>query len=66
MATLTVFKFGTPDGAAQALGSLEELQKQQLLTILDAAIVTWPVGKKKPKTRQMFSTAAAGALSGAF
>ncbi|MFN3334188.1 MAG: DUF1269 domain-containing protein [Caldilinea sp.] len=66
MATLTVLKFGAPDGAAQALSSLQAMQKQQLITILDAAMVTWPEGKKKPKTRQMFSTSAAGAMGGAF
>ena len=50
MATLSALKFGTPDGAAQALTVLEGLQKQQLITIQDAAIVTWPEGKSKPKT----------------
>lgn len=66
MATLSVWKFDTPDGAQQALNKLTELSKQQLIIIRDAAIVTWPVGKKKPDTRQAFSTAGAGALSGAF
>lgn len=66
MATLTALKFGTPDGAAQALSNLQEMQKQKLITILDAAMVTWPEGKKKPKTRQAFSTTGAGAMSGAF
>ncbi len=66
MATLTAFKFETPDGAEQALKSLGDLQKERLLTIQDAAIVSWPQGQKKPKTRQAFSTAGAGALGGAF
>ena len=66
MGTLSVWKFDTPDGAQQALNKLTELSKQQLIVIRDAAIVTWPVGKKKPDTRQVFSTAGAGALSGAF
>lgn len=66
MATLSVFKFETPDGAEQAMKSLADLQKQRLITIQDAAIVTWPQGKKKPKTRQAFSTGAAGAMGGAF
>lgn len=66
MATLTVFKFPTPEGAEQILSKLQDLQKQQLITILDAAIVTWPADKKKPKTRQLYNLAGAGALTGAF
>ena len=30
---------------------LKALQSQQLITIQDAAVVTWEVSKKKPKTR---------------
>jgi len=50
MATLTVVKFPAADGANSALETLKSLQKQQLINIHDAAIVTWPEGKKKPKT----------------
>jgi uncharacterized membrane protein len=66
MATLSVLKFGTAEGAEEALKSLTEMQKQQLITVQDAAIVSWPAGQKKPKTRQAFSTVSAGALGGAF
>jgi uncharacterized membrane protein len=66
MTTLAALKFGTPDGADQALSLLQGLQKQQLITIQDAAIVSWPANGKKPKTRQTHSMAAAGALGGAF
>ncbi|TAH52677.1 MAG: DUF1269 domain-containing protein [Chloroflexota bacterium] len=66
MATLSVLKFDTPEGAQQMLSTLESLQKQQLVTIQDAAIVTWPQGQKKPKTQQLHSMAGAGALGGAF
>lgn len=66
MAVLTVFKFETPDGADQALALVQDLQKQNLITLQDAAIVTWPEGAKKPKTRQLASTTGAGAMSGAF
>ena len=45
---------------------LQDLQKQYLITILDAAVVTWPEGAKKPKTRQLHDLAGAGALNGAF
>jgi uncharacterized membrane protein len=40
MATLTVWKFHTVEGADNALSKLEDLQKQQLIQVLDAAIVS--------------------------
>jgi uncharacterized membrane protein len=66
MATLTVWKFHTPEGAERATETLAELQKQDLIKVHDAAVVTWPEGKKKPKTRQLANLAGAGALGGAF
>jgi uncharacterized membrane protein len=66
MATLTVWKFPTPEGAAQAERTLEQLSKQELIRIHDAAVVSYPVGAKKPKTHQLNSTAAGGALGGSF
>jgi uncharacterized membrane protein len=48
------------------LSTLENLQKQQLIQVQDAAIVTWPVGARKPKTRQLSNMTTAGALGGAF
>lgn len=66
MATLTAWKFDTADGADKALATLERLQTQQLITVADGAVVTWPAGAKKPKTKQMHNTAGAGALGGAF
>lgn len=66
MATLTVWKFKTSEGAEKALAKLDELQKQQLIQVLDAAIVSWPQGRKRPKTYQAMNTVGAGALGGAF
>ena len=66
MAALTVWKFDTVDGAGEALKKLEDLSKQQLLTIEDAAVVYWEPGKKKPKTHQAHSLTGVGALGGAF
>jgi uncharacterized membrane protein len=66
MATLTVLKFPTADGADKMIATLQDLQKQQLITVQDAAIVTWEQGKKKPKTRQLNNLAGVGALDGAF
>jgi uncharacterized membrane protein len=66
MASLTVWKFGTPYGADAAMERLQMLQSQQLITVQDAAMVSWEEGKKKPKTRQLHDTKAGGALGGAF
>ncbi len=66
MATLSVLKFSTPDGAQQMQSTLLSLQKQQLIEVQDAAIVTWPQGAKQPKTKQLHDMAGAGALQGAF
>lgn len=66
MANLTVFKFPNTEGADNMLSTLEGLQKQQLITVLDAATVVWPADKKKPKTRQLYNLAGAGALTGTF
>jgi uncharacterized membrane protein len=66
MATLSVLKFPTADGAQQMESTLLNLQKQHLIEVQDAAIVTWPQGKKQPKTQQLHSLAGQGALMGAF
>ena len=66
MSTLTVWKFNSADGASNALKKLEGLQKQEIIKVVDAAIVSWPEGRKKPKTNQAVSTVSVGALGGAF
>jgi uncharacterized membrane protein len=66
MATLTALKFDSASGAGEMLSVLQDAQKQELIQIQDAAIVTWPVGKKKPQTKQLASMAGIGALDGAF
>src|SRR5512136_2745885 len=66
MATLSVLKFPTADGAQKMESTLLDLQKQHIITIQDAAIVTWPQGKKQPKTEQLHSLMGQGALMGAF
>jgi uncharacterized membrane protein len=48
------------------LSTIEDLQKQQLITLHDAAIVQWPADKKKPRTEQLRNMTGAGALSGSF
>jgi uncharacterized membrane protein len=66
MATLTVFKFSSIDGAQEMLNRVYALQLQELIVVDDAAIVTWPKGRKSPKTKQAVSMTGASALDGAF
>ena len=65
MATLTVWKFDDPFGAESAVEKVERLQKQELVQLHDAAVVTWEEGRKKPKTRHLSNLTGAGALRGA-
>jgi uncharacterized membrane protein len=48
------------------LDKVKSLQKMELIKVQDAAIVSWPEGKKSPKTKQLVSMAGIGALQGAF
>jgi uncharacterized membrane protein len=66
MASLTVWKFETPYGADAALQKLQSLASQQLITVQDAAVVSWETGRKKPKTRELHDTKMGGALGGGF
>ena len=66
MATLTVWRFDTADGARTALATLQRLQKEELIQVLDAAIVSWPDGRRRPKTEQLHDLTRTGALAGAF
>ena len=54
------------EGADDATRVLADLSAQHLITIIDAATVSWPEGKKRPKTRQLHNLTGAGALGGAF
>jgi uncharacterized membrane protein len=66
MATLTVLGFPTAEGADAALAQIKELQKQQLIKLHDAAVVTWKVGRKSPRTRQLLNVVGVSAMSGMF
>ena len=66
MATLTVWKFGDPDGADRATETLQDLATQGVIVLHDAATVSWQPGRKKPRTRQLADTTAAGAMGGTF
>ncbi|MFI6677535.1 DUF1269 domain-containing protein [Kribbella sp. NPDC050470] len=66
MATLTVWKFGTWNGANQAIGTLEGLAKQGLIKVHDAASVSWQPEARRPKTRQVRNLTGVGAIGGMF
>src|SRR5512135_371348 len=66
MSRLSVLKFATPDGAKQMLDKIQSLQKMELIKLQDAAIVSWPMGAKTPKTKQLVDMAGMGAMQGAF
>ena len=63
MATLSVLKFDDPYGADRVLIALQGMQERQLITLEDAAVVSWPQGNRKPKTRELHG---GGAGWGAF
>lgn len=66
MATMTVLRFDQDhDGPDRVLGALARLQKQGLITVLDAAKVTRRADGKV-KIRQANNLVGAGALGGAF
>jgi uncharacterized membrane protein len=65
MSTLLVLKFDSEGGAAQMRDRLLELQKQQLITVEDAAIMKKDANGK-PKLEQLNNMAGVGALGGAF
>ena len=65
MSTLTVMAFNDQHGAEDVLAAMGRLQRQELIKIDDAAIVTRdPEGKTKVK--QATNLVGAGALGGAF
>ncbi len=65
MSQLVVLKFANETGAGETLDEIGALQKQNLITLEDAATVVR--GKDgKPKVKQAVSLVGAGALGGAF
>jgi uncharacterized membrane protein len=66
MATLSVLKFNDPEGAAWMLIALQRMQERRVITLEDAAVVSWPEGYDKPRIPRDHDTAGWGALGGAF
>lgn len=65
MSDLIVLDFDSEEGAMQMRDKLLQMQKMELITIADAAVVTRE-GDGKPKVKQLNSLVGAGALGGAF
>lgn len=66
MATITGFKFDTVDGAEKMVDLVKNLSKQYLITLEDAATISWPEGKKKPNSKHLDDMTGPGAMGGAF
>jgi uncharacterized membrane protein len=66
MSTLSVWRFDRPDGAEKSVSTLTDLAPERLITVHDAATVSWPPDARKPKTRQLRDLPGAGAVGGAF
>src|SRR5436309_14806732 len=65
-ATLTVWKFPTATGAAEAAKTVKTLHQEALINLLDAAIVSWPDNRAKPITQEFGRSADTGALTGSY
>src|SRR5215208_1225756 len=64
MATLSVLKFNDPYGADRVMVALQGMQEREMITLEDAAVVSWPQGNRKPKTRELHGGAGAGRILG--
>jgi uncharacterized membrane protein len=66
MTTFTVWKFEDPKGAKRAASVLKDAEREGLVRIVDHAIVSWPEGDDKPKTKHGHDDPKRGAGWGAF
>jgi uncharacterized membrane protein len=66
MTTFTVWKFDDPQGAEHAAATLKKAEADQLVKIVDHAVMTWPVGADKPETHHSHDDPKRGAAWGAF
>ena len=56
MATLSVLKFDDPGGADRVLMALQGMQERQMITLEDAAVVSWPQGKRSQSPTRLDRT----------
>ena len=65
MTTFTVWKFEDPGGAQRAASALQDAEAEGLVTIVDHAVMSWPLGAVKPETHHKHDDANRGAAWGA-
>jgi uncharacterized membrane protein len=66
MTTFTVWKFDTPDGAEGAASRLETAANDGIIKIIDHAVVSWPIGARRPTTKHGSDNIKHGGGMGAF
>ena len=66
MGTLAAWTFDTPTGADDAATTLQSLAGREILTLRDAATVSWELAWHKPRTQQLVVTGPGGSLGSAF
>ena len=66
MNTLTVWGFPAPDGADAALSDIRGLVVEGRASVDDAALISWPVGRRTPATRELGSVTGPGHMWGGF
>src|SRR3954471_23265564 len=66
MNTLTVWCFATPEAADAALPLMVTLVAEGSADVDDAALVSWPRGRRKPSTRMLGGLTRPGRLWGGF
>src|SRR5689334_573070 len=66
MTAFTVWKFDDPEGAQQAYEILRDAQQDQLVAVVDHAIVTWPQGADRPDTDLSHDDRKKGGVWGGF
>ncbi|GAA2021833.1 hypothetical protein GCM10009740_08260 [Terrabacter terrae] len=66
VAALTLWRFDDEEGAEAAIRTLSELDRQGALKLIDAAVVIWPAGARRPRASQVVTSSGKAALGGAF
>jgi uncharacterized membrane protein len=64
--TLTVWSFAEPGGAEAAVPRLRALATEGAVLVDDAAAISWPEGRRKPRTIVLGSLSGPGSLWGGF
>jgi uncharacterized membrane protein len=64
--TLTVWRFPAPEAAEQALAPLHGIIGAGRVTIDDCALVSWPLDRRTPATRELGSLTGRGEMWGGF